>query len=439
MEQRSELDLKRILRLIFAKKALFLATAIIVTTVMIIETYLWPKKYEAKSMIFIERNVINELIKDVTVTPSFEEKIKAVTIVMKSRSLILKVMSDLDIDLKNKKSQEIEALVKNFQDNTEITVEISKDSRKNMDLFHVTHINGNPKMASDFVNALVRRYIEENLSIKREEAYGANRFLLEQIDTFKAKLAKTESAITKLSREKGISESKIAGTDPSQRSLSPSEQLLALTRKKIALLSQYTVNHPEVIKINAEIELVKEQIRTAPPALERDDKELTDLIRERDTIRKIYEDLLSTLNKSEVSTQVEIQDKAGAFRILDPAIVPTRPISPDITQMLLLSVLTGAVSAAGLLIGIDLTDSSVKTVDTLKKMGLPILAVIPNMKTEQETAAVRKKNVFIYTIAGLYLACLLAITMLEMAGISPMNDLIQEARIEISNTLQKMR
>ena len=166
MEQRSELDLKRILRLIFAKKALFLATAIIVTTVMIIASYTWPKKYEAKSMIFIERNVINELIQDVTVTPSFEEKIKAITVVMKSRSLILKVMSDLNLDVSSKTSQEIESLVKNFQDNTEITVAISKDSRKNMDLFHVIHINRNPKMASDFVNALVRRYIQENLTHK---------------------------------------------------------------------------------------------------------------------------------------------------------------------------------------------------------------------------------------------------------------------------------
>ena len=200
----------------------------------------------------------------------------------------------------------------------------------------------------------------------------------------------------------------------------------------------YTANHPEVIKINAEIDLVKELIRTVPSAIARDDKALMDLIRERDTIRKVYEDLLATLNKSEVSTQVEIQDKAGAFKILDPAIVPNKPISPDITQMLLLSVLAGAVSAAGLVIGIDLTDSSVKTVETLKKMGLPILAVIPSMKTAQETSAIRKKNIFFYTIGGLYLVCVLAITMLEMAGISPLNELIQEARTEISNTLQKV-
>ena len=73
--------------------------AAVVSSLIVVAGYLFPKTYEARSVIFIERNVLNELIKSVTVTSSFEEKVKALSVVMKSRSLILKVMNELDLDL----------------------------------------------------------------------------------------------------------------------------------------------------------------------------------------------------------------------------------------------------------------------------------------------------------------------------------------------------
>lgn len=427
MVQQSELDLKQVLRLVYKKKGFFFLTVAVITTLVVIGGYLLPKTYEAKSVIYIEHNVLNELIKAVTVTSSFEEKVKALSMVMKSRNMILKVMNELDLDLNSKSSEHIEGLVKNFQEKTQITNEINKTTRKDMDLFTIAYRDSDPKLATNFVNTLVRRYLKENLSLKREESYGANRFLLDQISAYKVKLDKIETAIIRQRRDKNLSE----------KSLAFYEQLQALHKKKSELMVLYTESHPDVAKLKAEIEMMEQQIRTAT-AGPGPDAALLDLERERDTTKKIYEDLLATLRKSEVSTQMEIQDKAASFRILDPAIEPTTPLSPNMMRMILLALGAGLASGVGLLILMDRSDNSVKSVETVKKFGLPVLAVISTMRTEPETAAIQRKDRVIFALAGLYLAVLLGIATLEAMGLPTVDKFIQGTRAEITNSVKKI-
>lgn len=427
MEQQSEMDLKNVLRIVYRKKGVFFLTAALITSLIVIGGYMLPKTYEAKSVIYIERNMLNELIKTVTVTSSFDEKVKAFAMVMKSRNMLLKVISDLDLDITSKSPAQIEGLIKNFQEQTLITSEVNKTTRKDMDLFTISYTDSDPKLAANFVNTLVRRYIEENLSLKREEAYGASRFLLDQISAYKMKLEKIETAIIKQRKEKNVSE----------KSLAFYEQLQALHKKKSELMVLYTESHPDVARLKGEIEMMEEQIRSAA-AGPGPDAALLDLERERDTTKKIYEDLLATLRKSEVSTQLEIQDKAASFRILDPAIEPTTPLSPNMIRMILLALAAGLAGGAGLLILVDKADNSVKSVETAKKLGLPVLAVISTMRTEQETAAIKSKDTVVYVLAGLYVAVLLAVATLEAMGFSLVDRFIQETRAEITDSVKKI-
>ena len=45
----------------------------------IFSNYVLPRKYEAKSTVYIEKNVISESVKGITVTPSMEDTIKVLT------------------------------------------------------------------------------------------------------------------------------------------------------------------------------------------------------------------------------------------------------------------------------------------------------------------------------------------------------------------------
>jgi uncharacterized protein involved in exopolysaccharide biosynthesis len=428
MEPTSDFDLKRVVRLVYRKKQHFFAAAAVISTLIVVVGYLMPKTYEARSVIFIERNVLNELIKDVTVTSSFEEKVKALTVVMKSRSLILKVMNELDLDVKQRTPNEVEGMIRGFQENTEITIELSR--QRDMDLFTVSYKNSNPTLASNFVNGLVRRYIEENLSMKRDEAYGASRFLVDQISSFKQKLEKIEVAIARQRKD--------GRPAVPEKGVTPYDRLQELLARKEALLVQYTESHPEVVRIKSEIEHLRSQIKVSDQFAVGPDRILIDLERERETTKKIYEDLMATLRRSEVSTQLEVQDKAGAFRIIDPAVVPTKPLSPNMGRIALLSILGGVGAAFGLLLLADQMDRTVKTVDTLKKMGMPVLAVISTIRTEREAAADRKKDGMVYAAAGLYLALLVTVATVESLGYSFIDNFVQTTRAEISNSVKKI-
>lgn len=463
MEESTELDIGRYLRMIYKKRVLLVLIAMTVTSAVVFASYLMPGVYEAKSVIFIERNFLNDLIKNVTITPSFDDKTKALATVMKSRGLLLKVMGDLDLDLNSRNPAEIEGQLQNFQDKTEIKLEMNRANPRNTDLFIVSYTGKDPKLACNYVNTLVRRYIEENLSKEREEAYGASRFLVEQISSFKEKIDLTEADIAKLKKGGGAAKAR------------QNDQLLNVQKKLNDLLVTYTESHPDVVKLKSEIEQLKMQLKnrmgdTAWPGSAETDtpgksfttdtgqvdstrsaddtrsavpvpagkKTLPDLERELAMNKKIYEDLLTTLGKSQVSTQVQVQDKADAFRILDPAVIPTKPISPNIIRMILLGVLGGIGAGIAVIIGMDMLDTSVKSVDAVKKLGFPVLAVIPIMRTPVEISVIRKKDRLLYMAAGLYVIGLLTIVTMELLELPYMADLVQGTKTEIKNSLKRI-
>ena len=191
----SEFDYKKYLALVKRDKRLCIMVALVLMTAITVICYLLPNRYEAKSTVFIEKSVIAELVKGLAFTPSVEDKLKVVTYAMNSRTLIMKVIDELDFKVSGE--AEKERLIKKLQENTQIKI---KDKEG---FFDISFQDSNPKVARDYVNTLVRKYIDENLSSKREESYGATQFISEQLDIFKKKLEKTEEAANEYKRGAG--------------------------------------------------------------------------------------------------------------------------------------------------------------------------------------------------------------------------------------------
>jgi uncharacterized protein involved in exopolysaccharide biosynthesis len=455
VEPSTELDIGKYVRLIYTKRVLFALTVMLVTSVLVIAAYLRPKLYEAKSIIFIERSLINDMVKNVTISPSFEDRTRVLSVVMKSRNFIMKVLADLDIDVSNRSAEDVESLVRGFQNATEIRVDMNSRNRQDVDVFIVSYTGRDPNLASNYVNTLIRRYITDNLSMKQEEASGANRFLLEQIDLFKKKIARTEAEIAGIRKNKSVV---------------LNERLVVMQKKLNELLMQYTENHPEVIKVKAEIEQLAAQTKlkkgdpgTSPGAgmaasadvlrgehspnaegslpardVPTGKKSLLDLEHEREMNKRIYEELLATLGKAELTTQVEVHDKAGAFKIVEPAIVPTRPMSQNVLKMVLIGIFGGIAAGFGIIIGLDFLDTSLRSVEAVKKLGLPVLAIIPTIQTVQEAARSRIKDRLLYTSVGVYLTGLMAIVLIEMMGLPYVDNIVQGAQAEIKSSLNRI-
>lgn len=477
----SEFDYKKYLNLFSKNRVLCIVTALVIMTIVTVVSYLLPNKYEASSTVFIEKSVISELLKGLTFTPSTEDKIKVLSYALNSRTLIVKVLDELD--LKKGTDAEVEKQIKNMQDNTQIKI---KDKEG---LFVISYQDKTPKLARDYVNALVRRYIDENTSNKREESYGATQFVTEQLKTFKEKLEKSEEAANAFKSGSGS----IASMDPSLllKDINDSQQRLddirirqtqletamaglnrvnsvqsnlPLLQKRLQELQlQYTDSYPEILRVKEDIRALEGQLKsghgTTKPvdspeyakfaselrALRQAETNLSNNIsrnrgllhtipaaratldnleREQSSQKSLYETMLARQGQSEVSKQMTVQDKSTVFRIVDPAVMPFKPSSPDRVKIILMGILAGIGGGLGLALLKDQMDNTVKNVDMAKQLGFPILSVIPRIEDPLKRLQQARSNRKLYIAASAYFSLILAVLLSEVAGITVISKVI---------------
>jgi succinoglycan biosynthesis transport protein ExoP len=414
-DQHQNPDPRRYLQVIFKKRYLFIAAAAGIITLSTATSYIMPVVYEASTTVSIEKNYLNVLMRDVAVAPSLEQQIQALSIVMTSRSMLQLALADLGIDMEAKSEAETDGLLKHFQRSTQIRFDLSRANRRDADIFSVTYRDRDPRFARDYVNALVKRYMVESLSTKREEAIGANRFLYEQLELYKQKIDKTERELAQRQKQRGVQ---------------AAVRLIELQRKYDALLMQYTDKHPEAKRLKDEIDSTRQQVKEQEHAALRNEaalrdagkaqnadrgseRNVADLERDRDAYKRVYESLVASLGRSEVSAQVEAKSKADMFNILEPATLPMRPVSKPRWIIMLIGIVAGIAGGAGTVILADMMDRTIKSIDTLKEFGLPVIGTIPRIQSVDAILSARRKDVLAYAFAGVYLAGIAAIIVSE--------------------------
>lgn len=476
-------DYKKYLKLVLRRKELFTLLALLIITAVFITSFLLPKKYESTSTVFIENNVVSEMVKGITVTPSMEDTIKVLTYAITSRSLLTKVVDALGMN-PGKNEADLEGLIQKLQANTQVKL-------KDKHLFTISFTDQNPYVARNFVNTLVSVYIEQNMSSKRGESYDATKFLSEQIATFNSKLEKAESEVNNYKRDKGgiisidegrlfqeisIAQQKLYDLELRRHQLEGMRQItrktndpllskLSILQKKLDdLLVQYTESFPDVVQVKGDIETVQEQLKGRrgtedqtldPQEVAKIESEiaaikvneaglhrniasnkallqnipaakagLEKLELQKQNQKNIYEQLFARQGQSEVSRQMEVQEKSTTFRVVDPAILPVKPTSPNRLKIMLLGIVGGIASSFGLLLLLDQLDGSVKDVEFVKGLGAPLLAIIPKMQHPVLVIRERRKSFSFFLVAGLYFLVILCFPAMEMLNLPYMDRLL---------------
>ncbi len=476
----------------------FIIVALLTMTLVTVYSYTIPKKYKADSTVFIETNVINRLVRGIAVTPDMDSRIRVLRYSLLSRDILVKTLTEIDSDIFTKSEAEQQIFISKLKERINIRI-------RGQELFTVSLVDQDPAFAQNFVNTLVSKYVEENISSKRDETYGANRFLQEQIDLFKKKLDAAENAIIEFRKQQGVyfsvdenavlTEIKLFKAQIEQiqldldtmrarknrlqrqlKSIKPTIDIFsgatggnglhALERQLAVLLLKYTDNYPEVIRLKVEIETLKQRIAengaddsmqtssmssvnplhqqvqqqlfdveseisaltAQKKSLERrivereaslhdipeNRKKLGVLIQERDSTRGIYDQLLQRIGQSEVSKQMEISNKTATFRIVDPAILPKTPVSPNMVRMILLAIAAGIGCGLGTIFLLDTLDTSIKNPHQLENMGANIMAIIPTIDDGISNAKIRRRDIFIYIVTLLYFSIFIALLGLEI-------------------------
>lgn len=489
-------ELLKYLKIIYRRRYLFLAVSLVAMTVFIAASYHTPKLYKAQSTVFIEKNVIANLIKDIAVTPEMDERIRVISYALLSRGLITRALENVPSFTKPENDAELNTFVEALAKRTNVQVNRNE-------LFIVSITDQNPRFAYEYINALVKLYVEENLSGKRDETYGASRFLDEQLVYFKRKLDQAEDAIIEFRKKHGLftggDKESLQELKSYQREVKDIELALETqeARKKQSLLqlktiprslpiygaeddknravvlearlrkllTTYNEDYPEVIRLRAEMESLNEggspgsiesgsnagatmpntvyqevqqnvfdleseisSLRTRKKHLEKrmvliekdlqgnpvHKKELDRLAQEANSSRKIYEQLLASAGKSEVSKQMELSDKSTTFRIVDAAIMPRKPVSPNMIRMIMLSILAGFLVGGGVVIIVENIKKTIIGTDEIKTLGFKILGTISTIVEPISMAHQRKKDVIVYSVSLTYFALVLSVLAYEV-------------------------
>ena len=175
----------------------------------------------------------------------------------------------------------------------------------------------------------------------------------------------------------GANKGKVVGLDPE------TEKVLS------RLTGQYDELQWEMKKLRTEEKELRNKMAVYQRKVEevpKREEELLSLTRDYDLLKGKYQSLLSKQMEAKMAENLEQKQQGEQFKILDPARLPGKPIRPKVEQILLAGIAIGLFAGIGLTWFRESLDQSFHSeADLEAHLGLPILAVIPNLKEEDKT------------------------------------------------------
>jgi polysaccharide chain length determinant protein (PEP-CTERM system associated) len=160
--------------------------------------------------------------------------------------------------------------------------------------------------------------------------------------------------------------------------VSPAERRAATVRSELAQVQRdISGKERQVNAIETEISRYRGRLEAAPVR----ESEMTELMRDYDTIRGVYTSLLSKRESSKVAANLERRQIGEQFRVLDPARRPERPISPNRPFIALVGMGIGLAVGLALVALREIRDKTIRTEQqAVQSLGLPVLATVPRMR-----------------------------------------------------------
>jgi polysaccharide chain length determinant protein (PEP-CTERM system associated) len=147
----------------------------------------------------------------------------------------------------------------------------------------------------------------------------------------------------------------------------------------------------------AQIAEVQRRIDATPTR----DSEMIEITRDYQTLQQIYTSLFQRSEDAKVAANLERRQIGEQFKIIDPARMPERPVSPDRPQFYLGGVFGGLLVGLALVSLLEYRDSSFRTdTDIVTVLALPVLATIPAILSRDDRAYVRRKRLYVCAAVG---------------------------------------
>jgi uncharacterized protein involved in exopolysaccharide biosynthesis len=422
---------------------LFLVTVLTVSVWTFVQTPI----YQAAAVVLIEPEppkVLN--IQEVSpIGAPTQDYYRTQYEIITSRPILEKVVETLNL------GKRLPALQRSVDPVQTFARAVAVEPRRNTRLVLVKFEDPDPAVAAEVANAVARQYAKHNVEIKLKGAREALAWLQEQMASLKGKVQESSVALQNyrvkagimgMEEQRKITAQKImdfnkAYLEAQAQRLTIEAKLNELTRvaqaggaqtiftvadnpliqklkaeaadfevQRSKLLKVYKDKHPEVLKVQAQLDQVAVRIdaeiknmlravqteyrvarareetllgnvnRLRQEGQDLNEKEIqyANLQRDAESNQQLYEAVLKRLKETGVTGGLETNNVS----LIEEATVPKFPVRPRKTINLIVSVLVGLFVGAGIALTIEYFDTTIKTPDDVERyLGLPVISIVP--------------------------------------------------------------
>lgn len=469
-------DVKRILRRYWWIPAFITVT---LGSIGLAASLVLPKKYTSSTLVLVEPQAVSKILVQPVITDDLNQRMASMKAQILSRSRLEPIITKFDLYPMERKTTHMEDLVDKLKSavHVELIEPLAGSNDREPPGFNVSVTFDNPQLAQQICQEITSMFMEQNATGRFAQSNKTTQFLTEQLNEAKAKLDEQDKrlaqfkaehlvsmpeqeqtnlallgglntqldaatqALTRAQQDKSLNETLLSNQEASWKSTlvgtqnpeTQDQELVALQTQLSSLLAKYTPEHPDVIKVKAQIaELnrkmaeapapkpavsssqaalreppaiqqlrtrikqdeftiadmtkrqgqIQDQIRAiqgrlqASPVVEQQVKELT---RSYQTASEIYNDLLKKRESSAMATDLEHEQQGENFKVLDAPSLPSSPSFPKKSIFVGGSLGAGLALSLGILYLLALSDKAMYSERDIELcLKLPVLTTVPS-------------------------------------------------------------
>lgn len=478
MLRNGEIDLREIKRVFRRFWWVLPTTTVVLAAVALAATFVLPKKYTSSTVVLVEPPSVSKEVVPTLQTEDLYHRLASMKEQILSRSRLQPIIEKLNLYAEDRNKKHMEDLVEKLR--LSIDVSLMEPMAGSMDRqppgFHVNVTFNDARVAQQICTEITSMFMEQNAIRRTQQAQVTTQFLTQEVEEAKHKLDEQDAklaqfkrqylgslpeeqqsnlglltglntqleaatqALSRAQQDKAFNETLLAQQESALKTqqngtASPDtlEQQLDTQQAQLTeLLSKYTPEHPDVIKLKSQIAETKRRIAAGPeikapapgtgtpretPQIQQlrakikldevsiadatkhqtqiqdeirqlqgrvqaspmVEQQLKDLMRNYQTASDMYNDLLKRQQNSSMVGELENKQQSETFRVLDP---PSLPISPSFPKKV---VFLGGGGIAGLALGLSvlyliaMTDKAMYSErDVEVCLKLPVLTMIPS-------------------------------------------------------------
>ena len=256
-------------------------------------------------------------------------------------------------------------------------------------------------------NPLVEEYerarlVFEELDVRYNPGHPDYDAAKARLDRLKAMLPATSPELAKIAER-----STVPTTTETVAENLPNPVYQKLQEQLQGVRTELAMRERERASIETDEVKYKRRVENTPST----EQEMTEILRENAGLQKRFEDLKDNLTQAKLAESLEDTQKGSQFVVVDAANLPSDPAKPNKLLVLLAGAGASLFVSIGLGVAVDVARQRIWTQSEVEAFwGVPILVDIPEILTDSDLAAIRKKKIrFAISSAGVaaaYSICL---------------------------------